>query len=370
MSIVKLLLIAQTLEAKGGAGRHALEIANALKNSGINIRILTESNKKILEEQKNTLYPLGGPGIIKFIVNIISARKEASDFGVIHAMDVWPYGVYGYFAVLGTEKKLFINGVGTYSVLPGRNIFKRFLMRRACMRADKIFCISDYTEKRILEKIGLNNTCVVLYGTVKLPELSIDEIKKYKEQYGITRQYPILLTVGAIKERKGQIDTLKAVHLLKTQYPDVKYIIMGDDGDKYYVQQIRDYAEKNGLNKNCEIISGVYDDRVLSFFYQICDIFLLNSNNAGVHFEGFGGVLLEAVQFGKPVIGSRDCGIENALKDCYNGYLTEQKNPEDIKEKILLVFKNKEELFRNAKEFYKNFSWGKTVSEYIKYYAE
>src|SRR3569623_55113 len=37
---------------------------------------------------------------------------------LVHALDAWPYGFYGFAAVFGTKKKLFINGIGTYSVAP------------------------------------------------------------------------------------------------------------------------------------------------------------------------------------------------------------------------------------------------------------
>lgn len=358
---MKVLLITKTLKAKGGAGRHSNEIIKELRHSGINIRALTE---------QDTLIPFSRFAVVNFLINIFRIRKEAKNFDIIHAMDVWPYGVYGYFAVLGTKKKLFINGIGTYSVVPVRRVFKKFLIKQAYFKAKQVFCISEYTKKRILEGIQLDNICVVFYGTVELPFLTEQEIKDYKEIYNIKDEFPVLLTVGDIKERKGQFDTLQSAKLIKEQYPNFKYIIIGDDGDKYYAQKIKEYAEKNNLNKNYEIISGMYDNKTLSFFYQICDIFLMNSNNIREHFEGFGGVFLEAAQFGKPVIGSGNCGIESAMKNGYNGYLTEQGNIQDIHEKILKVLIEKERLSKNSKEFYKNFTWKKTVSEYIKYYKQ
>jgi len=113
----------------------------------------------------------------------------------------------------------------------------------------------------------------------------------------------------------------------------------------------------------------MYNDEELAFFYQICDIFLLNSNNDKEHFEGFGGVFLEAAQFGKPAIGSKNCGIESAIRDGVSGYLTTQADHKNIKDKILLSIKNKEMLSRGATNFYRDFSWKKTVDQYLGFYS-
>jgi glycosyltransferase involved in cell wall biosynthesis len=135
------------------------------------------------------------------------------------------------------------------------------------------------------------------------------------------------------------------------------------------MNQIKDFARDNNLSNNMIIISNVYDDLILSFFYSVCDIFALNSNNDSGHFEGFGLVLLEAAQFGKPVVGSKDCGIESAIWNCYNGFLTEQGNHIDISNKIGDILDGKQSFFsQNSLEFYKRFSWNKTVKEYYKNY--
>ena len=356
---MEILLITKNTANKGGLGRYSSQVFRGLKDQGQKVLVLTE---------EDGLFPLSYLKITDFLKNILHTRKIARNFDIVHALDGWPYGVYGYFAVVGTSKKLFINGVGTYSVAPFESFLKGFLLRRAYKRARGVFCISDYVRERILENVRLKNIKTVFMGANKLPELSEKQKEKYKGKYNLEKNFPIFLTVGAIKERKGQLDTLKSVALLKDRYPNFKYIMMGDDGDKNYIKQIKDFAKKNKLGDNYKIISGVYDDEASSFLYQICDVFLLNSNNDGGHFEGFGLVFLEASQFGKPVIGSSGCGIESALKDGYNGYLTKQKDHKDIKKKILKALENRDELGKNSKEFCKNFSWEKTVSEYIKHY--
>ncbi len=363
----RILIITNNLGVDSGMGRYSLSIVNELSRAGVYFKILTEKNTKpVLSGEIKGL--LNKSTIIGFFKNIIITRKLAKEFDVVHALDCWTYGVYAYFAVLGTRKKLFVNGVGTYSV-PCGGLFKKFLMVRAYVRSEKVFCISGYAKSRILEIEPKIKAETVLLGATKLADPSADEVKDYSQKYKTLDRYPILLTVGGIKDRKGQLETLKAVKMLVRDYPKALYVIVGSNKNRSYISKIKNYAEKHNLSENILMLHDIRTDKELAYLYDLSDIFLLNSNNDGVHFEGFGLVLLEAAQFGRPVIGSSGCGIENAIENGYNGYLTEQRNPEDIYEKLNLVLGGQySSLAANSKEFAKRFKWRDTVVSYLKYY--
>ncbi|MDP3763186.1 MAG: glycosyltransferase family 4 protein [bacterium] len=348
------LIVTGNTKPNSGMGRYSLSIIEQLRGLGVDYKVLNVLYRKF--------------SIINLIKKCFLVRKELEKYDNIHAFDCWPYGVYAYLGVLGTRKKLFINGVGTYSV-PSGNLLKMFLMINAYKRAEKIFCISNYTKDRILERIPYVKAEVVFLGTTKLPEVSHKQQEGYRRKYNFTSRYPILLTVGAIKERKGQFETIQALYKLKNKYPDALYLMVGSNSDRNYVTQIEKYAKEFGMENNIKILSDVHSDTELAYLYSLCHVFLLNSNNVGTHFEGFGLVLLEAGQLGKPVIGSKGCGIEDVIQNGYNGYLTEQRNPEDIYEKLVSVLGGQYETFaKNSIEFSKKFTWSGTVSSYIRHY--
>jgi phosphatidylinositol alpha-1,6-mannosyltransferase len=56
--------------------------------------------------------------------------------------------------------------------------------------------------------------------------------------------------------------------------------------------------------------------------------------------EGFGIVYLEANACGKPVIGGRSGGTEDAVVNGQSGYLVDPESPEAIAEKILGLLRN------------------------------
>jgi len=361
------LIVTSNTKPNSGIGRYSLSIVRQLRDIGVDYTVLTERGVYSGGEgEKSILYPKSS--IINIIKNFFLVRKELKKYDNVHALDCWPYGVYAYFGTLGTWKKLFINGVGTYSV-PSGNPLKIFFMKKAYKRAEKIFCISNYTKDRILGLVPYIKVEVVSLGTIKLPEVSHKQREEYKKKYNFMSSFPILLTVGAIKERKGQLETVQALYKLKSKYPNALYLMVGSTSDKSYVTQIEKFAKECKIEDNIKIISDVYSDTELAYLYSLCHVFLLNSNNIGVHFEGFGLVLLEAGQLGKPIIGSKGCGIEDVIQNGYNGYLTEQRNSEDIYEKLMLVLGEQYEvLAKNSNEFSKKFTWEQTVSSYIKYY--
>ncbi len=364
---MKILIITNNIKLNSGIGRYSFSVVDQMDKLGLDYTVITKSNKdSVSKREKSLLLPRSS--IFNVIKNIFLIRRELKLHDVAHALDCWPYGVYLYIASLGTKKRIFINGVGTYSV-PFGNKLKVFLMKSAYKKAEKVFCISRYVKKYITGIVPSINAEVVLLGTTRLPTLSKKEKDSYKKKYNFKGCSPVLLTVGGIKDRKGQLDTVKAVYKLKKQYPDILYLIVGSDSSKEYMSRIFNYIKINGLEDNIKILSEVSIDKELSYIYSLCDVFLLNSNNEGIHFEGFGLVLLEAAQLGKPVIGSKGCGIEDAIENKYNGYLVEQRNPEDIYQKLLLVLGERYLFFsENSKEFSERFTWQKTVYSYLKYY--
>lgn len=352
---MKVLIVTKSINEKIGWGRHALAIAEHLRSAGIEVDLYVERH-----------------GAVSFLRNCISVRRLASGYDVVHAMDGWPLGVWGYAAVVGRKTSLFINGIGTYSVAPLHSFWKGALVRLAYQKAKKIFCISEFTNKA-LQDAGISRAKLqtVHFGVPTFPLVPPVEQEACRDKFGIPKDvFPILLTVGSIKERKGQMETLKAVELLKQSYPSILYVMAGSTNHPQYVSELNTYARARGLAEHIRIIEGA-TDRELSYLYSACTLFALNSNSntEDLHFEGFGAVILEACQFGKPAVGSSGCGIEDAIADGQSGLLTRQKDPADVAEKVRQVLERLDFFSRNAAMRYTQFNWRETVSAYVKSYT-
>lgn len=352
----KVLIITQTTNISSGWGRYSFEI---IKNLQEKVEVLT------LEEGIGQSKLYKKDSLESFVKNLFLSRKTARNVDIIHVLDGWPYAIYGYFAVLGTSKKLFINAVGTYSIPPSNVFIKSFLMKMAYRRASKVFSISRYTDRVLRESMPWVDSLVIHLGATSLSKPTIESNATVMSK--IDSRSPIILTVGALKKRKGQIYTLKAVSELKKDYQNILYVMVGEDSDIEYKKEILSYAKENNLESNV-LITGIILDDELSAWYKSSDIFALNSLNHDGHFEGFGLVLIEAASVGLSAIGSRNCGIEDAIEDGFNGYYTEQGNVDNITQKIKDALIKKEILSKNSVEFSKRFSWRRTIEIYKKYY--
>lgn len=354
----KVLIITSTADRNAGIGRLSGALIDSLKQKNVDVDVMTCN---------------ASPPALQIIKESLSARRRASQAEIVHAFDVWPWGIYAWFAVIGTKKKLFLSGIGTYSISPFYYLLRRVLAKTVYRRAQEVFCISTYTCNRIREHMPvLRNLSVVHLGTTGFQRVEKKEIEDVRQKFELVGKGPIIFTAGDVKHRKGQFDTLRAVIRLKEKYPDIAYVLAGSTNNKTYVEQMKQYAQENDFETSLIFAGKVVNDQMLGAFYGLADVFAMNSNNEGKyeeHIEGFGLVFLEAASMGLPVVGSRNCGIEDAIEDGYNGYLTNQGDDQDIARAIDRVLNgNREQLARNSREFAKRFSWEKSAEAYIQAY--
>ncbi|MGE3273240.1 MAG: glycosyltransferase, partial [Chloroflexota bacterium] len=145
---------------------------------------------------------------------------------------------------------------------------------------------------------------------------------------------PVIMGAGALKPRKGYHTVLEALPTVREQYPDIHYYLVGDDQDRKYVAGLRQTIQRLNLAHNATI-TGTIDEAHLDALYRRADAFVLPAENSGAAFEGFGLAYIEANAYGKPVIGTWDCGAEDAVKDGVNGLLVPQRDPAALSAAIL-----------------------------------
>jgi len=109
---MKICYLTHNTDSKSGWGRYAHDLIDGIKKSGHDVVILEEE--------------VWGIGIF---LSAIKARKYIKKCDVIHALDVYPYGVIACLANLFLGKKLVITAQGTYSIAPLYNIKTSFLSK-------------------------------------------------------------------------------------------------------------------------------------------------------------------------------------------------------------------------------------------------
>jgi phosphatidylinositol alpha-1,6-mannosyltransferase len=141
----------------------------------------------------------------------------------------------------------------------------------------------------------------------------------------------IVLTVGRLHPRKGQLCTLRALQALPPALAArTEYWIAGSTSQPRYERELRAAAAANpGLAVR---FLGDLPDEELDRVYAQADVFALTSIDHGHSLEGFGLVYLEASAHGLPVVAHRVGGVAEAVADGETGLLVPPDQPAALTE--------------------------------------
>lgn len=138
----------------------------------------------------------------------------------------------------------------------------------------------------------------------------------------------IVLTVGRLHPRKGQLITLDALRALAPRFRErIEYWLVGSTAKTHYESTLRNAAEA------CDFpvrFFGDLPDDELSRIYDRADIFGMTSVDYGHSVEGFGLVYLEAAAHGLPVVAHAVGGVAEAVVDNVTGLLVPPHHPAQL----------------------------------------
>ena len=228
-----------------------------------------------------------------------------------------------------------------------------FRSDRCLQSFDHVIAVSNYT-LGLVDHLGIKNTSVIPNG------IRLDHQPSHKVQ---TSQEVQLITVGNLTQRKGQHNVIRALPRLVEKYPTLKYHCVGIPTDK---EQLIQLADKLKVRKHL-VFHGRVSNEEKERLLQQSDIFMMLSERTDSgDVEGFGIAILEANQMGKPAVGSKNSGIEDAIKDGYSGCLVEPHEPEAVVQAVDKILKDYELYSIQSIQWVKDFDWKNIVCSYKK----
>jgi glycosyltransferase involved in cell wall biosynthesis len=136
----------------------------------------------------------------------------------------------------------------------------------------------------------------------------------------------VILTVGRLHPRKGQLLTLQALQLLPPAVrARIEYWIVGGQSKGRYEETIR-AAAATTPDLAVRFLGNIPDGE-LAAIYDRADIFAMTSINHQHSVEGFGLVYLEAAAHGLPVVAHAVGGVAEAVQDGVTGLLVPPHRP-------------------------------------------
>lgn len=166
------------------------------------------------------------------------------------------------------------------------------------------------------------------------------ELKRTKPIYlELPTQVRSVLFVGRLEKRKGIDVLLEAMIPLLIKDPDLMLWVAGDDSERIDGgPTIRESFEASevGVKLTSRVrFFGAVPDEELRWLYANCTVFVAPSR-----FESFGLIFVEAMMFGKPVVGTRAGGIPEVVEDGETGLLVSVDQPEELRIAIETVTSN------------------------------
>ncbi|MBL8157047.1 MAG: glycosyltransferase family 4 protein, partial [Anaerolineae bacterium] len=136
---------------------------------------------------------------------------------------------------------------------------------------------------------------------------------------------------------------------------------------------VRAAIERLGLGGCVQLLGSVSEAELLGW-YGRASLFVGASLNEGWKFEGFGLAHLEASAAGLPVIGTRGCGIEEAVEESVTGLLVDQvRLAEELPRAILRLLDDPalaERMGAAGQERARRFTWDAAAARLIDAYQQ
>ena len=235
--------------------------------------------------------------------------------------------------ITGIPYVVFANGFDVYA--PKFNQKANWLMRVVLRDAVYVIAISNFTRQLVI-KTEKNANTIIINPCVETARFMTD----FKIVASLKNSHRKIITVARLVKSKGHDTVLKALPKVIERFPDTKYFIIGEGPEE---NNLKELARELGLSQYI-VFTGQVDEAELILHYRTCDLFILTSREIETNgeVEGFGIVFLEAGACGKPVIGARSGGIQDAVIDKMTGILVDPSDISGTSEAIIKLLSDEE----------------------------
>lgn len=202
--------------------------------------------------------------------------------------------------------------------------YRRWLGRQLIRNATRISTLSNYTRDLLLMHFPeAANKIFLTPGALRSDFVVVPAVPAAR------KNKIVILTVGRLHPRKGQLLTLQALQMLPSAVRGrLEYWIVSGHSKEGYEQRVR-AAAASTPDLTVRFFDNLPDDE-LAQVYERADIFAMTSISHGNSIEGFGLVYLEAAAHGLPVVAHEIGGVPEAVLDGRTGLLVPPERPAQL----------------------------------------
>ena len=164
--------------------------------------------------------------------------------------------------------------------------------------------------------------------------------------------------IGTLDDsHKGQLQIIETARRFSASHPEICFVLVGEGRD------FELFKQQTASLDNIALV-GLVDN--VGDYLKAFDIFLFPSRH-----EGLGSILLDALDFGLPVIATDVGGIPEIIENGVNGFLVKPDAIDDICESILGLYSEStliEQIARANTEKAKSYTVGTMADKYVQIY--
>ncbi len=260
-------------------------------------------------------------------------RRAKGRVQVIHCGNIRPvgYAVWWAHKRLGIPYVVYVNGG---DLLREREKASRSSAKRRSARlilgdASGIVATSEYVAalaREVMAEVGITAPPPVAaldLGTDPAQFAPGRDTGVLRQRWGI-RRAPIIITVARLVPHKGQDTGIRALAKLRDEFPDVRYVLVGEGHDE---PRLRNLAAELDVMHRVGFAGPMRDDE-LPEAYATSTIYLGASRvDRAINVEGFGISFIEASATGLPVVAGDSGGVRSAVRDGETGFVVD---PNDV----------------------------------------
>ena len=246
-----------------------------------------------------------------------------------------------------------VQNMGLINGLAGHFLEKHYLK----YPFDEYIAVSKFTKEKLIEKIGIaKEKIAVVYNGI---DLDLYESTTVDEKYA----NPTIVTVCRLVAYKRVDDLIRALKILKLDFPEIQLKIIGTGPKENY---LRILSRDLGLEDNVNFLGKIRDTREMIKILKKSHVFALPSIA-----EGFGMVIIEAMACGLPYVASDIPPIREVTNGGIGGLLCKPKNCEDLALKIKKLLSGESlrtDILKNVDKHIVKYDWSMIARETEKRY--
>jgi teichuronic acid biosynthesis glycosyltransferase TuaC len=308
--------------------------------------------------------------VFKFLSILINLFQIANlsinkkfDVAHIHTSSQFSFlenSIYSFFLKIILKKPiiLHIHAPDFDQFVKKTRIFNKIYIKKILNIFDTIIVLSTYWKNFLTNEIEDQNKLVVIYNAAS-SDFSVIKPEEYSRiKLNLQKNKKIIFSFGNLLCRKGFQYLIESMSYITKNREDILCFIGGSGEFKPKLEkQITQLKLENYVK-----LIGFIPDGDLNLWMNAADVIVIPS----LH-EGSPIVMFEALNCGKPIVGTKVGGIPDIINSKEYGFLVQPANSMDLAEKILIALDKKWD--KNIiLDYATQFSWYKTAKQILNIY--